>query len=388
MTIYSFIISLLTAVTFGQSLLCALILAPRLRLKSVYLPLALFFIANALTELSSLAILPIFFSVSPLYSGIVGFAAIPLYCVLAPLFWIYVRGLTSEHSSIWKTNDPWHFTLAVITLSLPAIAWLMPPGEFIALFSPSDDKQRSLVQTILVASTKAVDILIILQIAFYSVLIVKRLATYRKKLTQLFASTEHLELRWFRWLALFLFSYVVLSVISIAAEALFRSPHSLDIWEKLVDVGLIITLAIWGLRQKPGLSIESQAILADSKQVKKYKNSALSQAQCKALALKIERAMLDDKLYQKDDLSLRLLAKHISELPYYVTQTLNTEIEESFFDYVNRWRIKDATFRLANSKETVLDIATDVGFNSRSSFYNAFKKIKGTTPSAYRKSQV
>jgi len=357
-TIYSFIISLLTAVTFGQSLLCALILAPRLRLKSVYLPLALFFIANALTELSSLAILPIFFSVSPLYSGIVGFAAIPLYCVLAPLFWIYVRGLTSEHSSIWKTNDPWHFTLAVITLSLPAIAWLIPPGEFIALFSPSDDKQRSLVQTILVASTKALDILIILQIAFYSVLIVKRLATYRKKLTQLFASTEHLELRWFRWLALFLFSYVVLSVISIAAETLFRSPHSLDIWEKLVDVGLIITLAIW------------------------------AQAQCKALALKIERAMLDDKLYQKDDLSLRLLAKHISELPNYVTQTLNTEIGESFFDYVNRWRIKDATFRLANSKETVLDIATDVGFNSRSSFYNAFKKIKGTTPSAYRKSQV
>jgi len=98
--------------------------------------------------------------------------------------------------------------------------------------------------------------------------------------------------------------------------------------------------------------------------------------------------MSNDKLFQRDELSLRLLAKHINELPSYVTQTLNTEIGESFFDYVNRWRIEEASRRLASSDDTVLDIATGVGFNSRSSFYNAFKKITGMTPSAYRKKAI
>jgi len=388
-SITTFIVALLTAVAIGQSLLATLILGSRTQKAAAYLPLALFFLTNAVLDITTLAILPIFFEEIPLLAGLMGFTVIPLYCALAPLFWIYVRGITSEHSVIWSSRDVWHFMLTIIALAVPITAWLMPSHEFLALFSPSDnDIQRNLVQTALAISITALDILIILQVVFYVILVIRRLAEYRRKLTQLFSSTEHLELRWFRWLALFLFAYVVLTVANMAAEALFRSPHSLDLWEKLVDVGLITTLAIWGLRQKPGLSIESEAIIADNKGSRKYQHSALNSEQCKALAIKIEHAMSNDKLFQRDELSLRLLAKHINELPSYVTQTLNTEIGESFFDYVNRWRIEEASRRLASSDDTVLDIATGVGFNSRSSFYNAFKKITGVTPSAYRKKVI
>ena len=82
---------------------------------------------------------------------------------------------------------------------------------------------------------------------------------------------------------------------------------------------------------------------------------------------------------------MSVLAKHIKELPSYVTQTLNIEIGESFFDYINSWRIDYASEALIKTDETVLDIAVDAGFNSRSSFYKAFKNIKGCTPSEYRK---
>ena len=59
---------------------------------------------------------------------------------------------------------------------------------------------------------------------------------------------------------------------------------------------------------------------------------------------------------------------------------------QSFFDYVNGWRIEEAKPLIRNGEQTVLAIAYEVGFNSRSSFYAAFKKQTGVTPSAYKSS--
>ncbi|MCY4334687.1 MAG: AraC family transcriptional regulator [Litoreibacter sp.] len=72
----------------------------------------------------------------------------------------------------------------------------------------------------------------------------------------------------------------------------------------------------------------------------------------------------------------------------YVSQVLNEKIGQSFFDFVNSYRVKEAQTRLLNSDETILAIAYDIGFNSRSSFYTAFKKGTGQTPTAFRSKAV
>jgi len=372
-------------------MLSTLVLAPRASKGAIYLPLALFFLVNALIELSSLVDVQLFTELGIRSSNLIAFSSIPLLCTLAPLFWIYVRALTSESMQCWSRKDVVHFALAILCLSLPIIAWLMPIQEFANIFKPSGpENPRSIIQVILISAVKIIDVLILLQVGLYIVLIIRRLRSYRAKLMQLFATTEHLELRWFNWLAVFMFAYLALSLASLLADALFQSPHSLELWESVVDVGLITTLAVWSLRQKPGLALETKAIEIETEQLHskdhiKYQNSGLSEQHRKTLASKIEHAMKVDKIYSRENLSLSVLAKHIGELPSYVTQTLNTEIGESFFDYVNNWRINDASTALVESNHTVLDIATNAGFNSRSSFYKAFKKIKGTTPSAYRK---
>jgi len=89
--------------------------------------------------------------------------------------------------------------------------------------------------------------------------------------------------------------------------------------------------------------------------------------------------------YRDSELSLSTLSKHIGKLPNYVSQSLNMQLEQTFFDYVNRWRVQDAMRLLEQSSENVLTISNEVGFNSRSSFYTAFKKVTGNTPTAYRK---
>jgi AraC-like DNA-binding protein len=94
--------------------------------------------------------------------------------------------------------------------------------------------------------------------------------------------------------------------------------------------------------------------------------------------------MQDDRLYLDPNLSLTKLARHVRVASNHVSQTLNEALEETFFDYVNRWRIEAALPHIAEGKETVLTIALDVGFNTRSTFYTAFKRVTGMTPRAYR----
>ena len=69
--------------------------------------------------------------------------------------------------------------------------------------------------------------------------------------------------------------------------------------------------------------------------------------------------------------------------PNLASQTLNEEIGSTFFDYVAHWRIEAAKPRILSGEASILAIALEVGFNSRSTFYKAFKRETGMTPKAF-----
>ena len=117
----------------------------------------------------------------------------------------------------------------------------------------------------------------------------------------------------------------------------------------------------------------------------KYQRSALYDEMADKIQQQLTAAMAQDHLYLDASLSLPKLAKHIFVSPNYVSQTLNQKLGVSFFDYVNSYRVNAAKELLCNSNDTVLDIAMNVGFNAKSSFYTAFQKETGCTPSQYRK---
>lgn len=362
------------------SWLAANLLLPRLRLSQVYSALALFFFINGATELASLLADPRVVDAHPYWPRLLLFFSFPLHAALAPLFWVYIRGVTSEKTALWRRRDALHFLLSALAFAIPIMAILIGPTEFLALFEQPRSGTSS-GQWWLIALIKSLEALIILQVTIYIGLTLLRLKHYQNALVQLFASTEHLELRWLRSLAIFLLLYLCVSVASsLVDQAILFEP-----WESAIDLALLWFLVVWGLRQKPGLASEFAATYQVNDDTGKYQKSALSPEQMESIAQRIVVAMQDDRLYRTSDLSLRLLAEHIKELPNYVSQALNQKIGDSFFDYVNHWRVAEAKQRLANSSLTVLAIAEEVGFNSRSSFYNAFKKSTGQTPTAYRK---
>jgi len=87
--------------------------------------------------------------------------------------------------------------------------------------------------------------------------------------------------------------------------------------------------------------------------------------------------------------SLSELAKKIGESSHHVSQVMNEKLNKSFFELLASYRIDEAKKILSGDKKgkiTVEEVSEMVGYNSKTAFNNAFKKLSGKTPSEFRKS--
>ena len=96
--------------------------------------------------------------------------------------------------------------------------------------------------------------------------------------------------------------------------------------------------------------------------------------------------MATAKPYLDDQLTLQKLAAQVNLPEKQLSQLINDHAGKHFFDFINQFRIDEAKTLLKDSQLTVLEVLYQVGFNSKSSFYTAFKKETKTTPTDYRKS--
>ncbi|MGI9287462.1 MAG: helix-turn-helix domain-containing protein [Pseudomonadales bacterium] len=122
--------------------------------------------------------------------------------------------------------------------------------------------------------------------------------------------------------------------------------------------------------------------------VHRYAKSGLSTAQMEVIKRQLSELMATDKTYLRPDLTLPDLAETLQCSVNHVSQAINAGFGVSFFDYLNEYRIKDAMDLLCQNdgeSRTVLSVALEVGFNSASTFYEAFKKVTGETPAHFRR---
>jgi AraC-like DNA-binding protein len=119
----------------------------------------------------------------------------------------------------------------------------------------------------------------------------------------------------------------------------------------------------------------------------KYERSTLTPERAERYLKRLVELMESERPYTDGDLTLQKLAERLSIPAQHLSQTLNGRLNRSFTDFVNAYRVEDAKRRLTDPKlshYSVLAIAEDVGFNSKSSFNAVFKKHTGMTPSEFR----
>jgi AraC-like DNA-binding protein len=121
---------------------------------------------------------------------------------------------------------------------------------------------------------------------------------------------------------------------------------------------------------------------------RKYEKSTLTPDLADIYLLRLRSRMIADKPYLDGALTLQKLAQTIGISPNHLSQAINENLNQSFLDFVNSYRVDEAKRRLldpAFGHYSILAIAEEVGFNSKSAFNTAFKKFAGKTPSEFRK---
>lgn len=96
-----------------------------------------------------------------------------------------------------------------------------------------------------------------------------------------------------------------------------------------------------------------------------------------------------EKVFLNPDIKLADVASRLNTPPHVITSLINRELGKSFFELMNEYRVKEFIERSGSPDHahlSILGIAQEVGYKSKSSFNMAFKKQTGQTPSQYLKS--
>jgi AraC-like DNA-binding protein len=123
--------------------------------------------------------------------------------------------------------------------------------------------------------------------------------------------------------------------------------------------------------------------------ISKYQKSSLTESDKLRILQNIKLELETNKYYSENLASLSELAKKIGASPHHVSQVINEKLNKSFYELLAFHRVEEAKKILAGDKSnriTIEELSEMVGYNSKTAFNNAFRKISGKTPSEFRRS--
>ncbi|GEM_PF-1047914 len=361
------------------------------------------FLALMYSVLSLFFVFSVIFYIS--YSELVRFLfplSLPLVLLILPLFNLYVQSITCNKKMV-QGSFYLHFLLAVLFLLL-LIPFYVLPKEIQLNFVMGEvglSKEYPILTFVRFIYRIGVLLVLNLQFIYYLYKFGVSYIKYKKKIEECFSYSEEIDLRWLLYTMYAFIALFVLLDISKFIEV--KNYFSIRTGFNLTILILITYLGTHALFQKKVfcetnelVSIKNSIIvnvknlkpINEDGSVEKYKKSNLSQdkkAQIKDEIISI----LQSGSYRNPMLGLEHLAETIGTNSTYLSQVINEEFHQNFYQLVNRYRVEEAVRLLVSSENniyTVEAIAQQCGFRSKSSFNSAFKKLTQSTPSSYRKS--
>lgn len=230
-------------------------------------------------------------------------------------------------------------------------------------------------------------ILILIQALFYTGLSYITIRKHQRKIQQFSSNTEGIDLNWLEYIILVLLIVNIIYVI----YNLFYDPKSLNFFINAVFLLVIYFVGYYSLKQKEIYPLEEKQReelitideVSDPEEVKK---KLISDEELSKIKTALENLMESKKPYLDSELSLIMLAEMLSVSTHHLSYVINTGFGKNFFQYVNEFRVEHAKILLKeNTKLSILGIAYESGFNSKTSFNTTFKKLTGQTPSEFKK---
>ncbi len=216
----------------------------------------------------------------------------------------------------------------------------------------------------------------------YLVLAIFNITRHRRRIQERFSYKQKINLLWLqRLLTAILFVFILSTIFDI----LYLLQHSIPgggAALALIMAVIIYAIGYMGWQQPAIFGASGEPSFSS-----KYAGSPLNPSQSSAYRDKLQTYMDSQQPFLDSSLTIKDLASQLDIPAYQLSRVINEYFRQNFFDFINSYRIREAQRRLKNPKYkaySILSIAYDVGFNSKSSFNTAFKKHTSMTPSQYR----
>ncbi len=148
----------------------------------------------------------------------------------------------------------------------------------------------------------------------------------------------------------------------------------------IISISFIFTYLI-GIRYPDFLQLLSINVKKTS-----YSKSLLKGLNTEFLMKELDNMMKEKKLFLNEELTLKDIAEMLHISQHQLSQLLNERLNMNFNNFINSYRVEYAKTLLIEKPDwNVITIAYESGFNSKSTFYDAFTRHAGMTPLEYRK---
>jgi len=302
---------------------------------------------------------------------------IPIIMTYTPIFYLYIKA-NIQSSEKFNPKNLFHFSPVLFFIILVL---------FFANFKDISNTDFNFYKTKHFWLFLFFAPLTLVLAIFYIIKSFKLLIFLSKKVKENYSFTEEIDLK---WLKILLIVVTTMWIVLIPTAIIFaKNENIFEMYKVLLFLLTLVVfvIAFFGFKQSD--VFKNYTLFESSKPESNLLNFEIKKItetiENKEDVLKLIEFMKKEKPYLENKLTIAQLADKLNWQPYYLSKILNENMNQNFYEFVNHYRVEEFKIRLNQNKNyTILAIAIDCGFNSKSSFNRIFKELCGQTPSDYK----
>jgi AraC-like DNA-binding protein len=302
---------------------------------------------------------------------------IPYSFIFGPSMFLYIAFLTGRINT---------FSTKYLLLYLPFVITLVININLLTAFDAAQLPQAVIYMNIIINGVGLFFEAILYVLSFLI------LHKYISRLKEYFSDIDVLKLSFIRTGLVIMITAVLLIFLTFTNGHVRHEHGIFDIIAILAGLGLVFVIAFFSILQPEIFNrvrfISNAVFDGEEKSYPKYEKFRLPASEEEKYVKNLQTYMSEKKPFLNDELTLQNLADELSISTHHLSMILNIHCKQSFYNFINIYRVEDVKSKLINSEfndHNILTIAYDSGFNSKSTFNTMFKKFTGKTPKEYRK---